>query len=193
MPNAASSAGIGIVKAVLSGDTVVLQGASRAGTQAPELQLSLSHLSAPRIARHPDQRDEPFGWPAREYLRKVAVGKQVRFRVDYKVGWRRPDAAAGVTEYLMLRQRAKHSHAVAAAALRRCCDAPAAGYGTNNQQTGSRAVAPRMHLAGLPRACSPLRSPRPTTPHPPPLSVCRSTRSTAPSPRCGCWTPPLRA
>jgi hypothetical protein len=85
------------VKAVLSGDTVVLQGASRAGTQAPELQLSLSHLSAPRIARHPDQRDEPFGWPAREYLRKVAVGKQVRFRVDYKVGWRPPDADAGVT------------------------------------------------------------------------------------------------
>jgi staphylococcal nuclease domain-containing protein 1 len=77
---------VGIVKGVLSGDTVILQGtAPRPGAPAPELQLSLAHLSAPRISRHSDQRDEPFGWPSREFLRKALVGRQVRFKVDYKV------------------------------------------------------------------------------------------------------------
>ena len=56
-----------------------------AGAPAPELQLSLSHLSAPRVSRHPDTRDEPWGWPSREHLRRLLVGRVVRFRVDYRV------------------------------------------------------------------------------------------------------------
>ena len=28
---------------------------------------------------------QPFGWPAREFLRQNAIGRQVKFRVDYKV------------------------------------------------------------------------------------------------------------
>lgn len=28
---------------------------------------------------------QPWGWAAREYLRKLLVGHQVRFKVDYKV------------------------------------------------------------------------------------------------------------
>lgn len=81
-----ASAGRGTVKAVLSGDTIVVLGsAASPGAQRPELQISLSHLAAPRLARHSEQQDEAFGWPAREVLRQYAIGKPVRFRVDYKV------------------------------------------------------------------------------------------------------------
>ena len=53
------SQGFATVKAVLSGDTLVLIGtAQRPGAAPPELQLSLSHLSAPRLSRHPEQGDE---------------------------------------------------------------------------------------------------------------------------------------
>jgi endonuclease YncB( thermonuclease family) len=79
-------AGFATVKAVLSGDTVVLQGkATTAGAPPPEMQLSLSSLAAPRLSRHPEARDEPFGWASREFLRKALIGRPVRFRVDYKV------------------------------------------------------------------------------------------------------------
>ena len=30
-------------------------------------------------------KDEPFAWNAREYLRKKLVGKEVSFRVEYKL------------------------------------------------------------------------------------------------------------
>lgn len=51
-------AGFGNVKAVLSGDTVVLLGAAKGSAPPPEMQLSLSHLSAPRVSRHPEAKDE---------------------------------------------------------------------------------------------------------------------------------------
>lgn len=71
---------------MLSGDTLVLLGtAPRPGVAPPELQLSLSHCNAPRVSRHPEVRDDPFGWPAREFLRSKLVGRQVHFKVDYKV------------------------------------------------------------------------------------------------------------
>jgi staphylococcal nuclease domain-containing protein 1 len=85
-PTPRRTAGFGTIKAVLSGDTVVLLGKATApGAPPPELQLSLSHLSAPRLARHADARDEPWAWPSREWLRKAVIGKLVRFRVDYRV------------------------------------------------------------------------------------------------------------
>ena len=59
--------------------------ATAAGVAAPEMQLSLSGVMAPRLSRHPDQRDEPFGWASREFLRKMVIGRAVRFRVDYRV------------------------------------------------------------------------------------------------------------
>ncbi|XP_044376574.1 ribonuclease TUDOR 2-like [Triticum aestivum] len=37
---------------------------------------------APRLARRGGV-DEPFAWESREYLRKLCVGKEVTFRVDY--------------------------------------------------------------------------------------------------------------
>lgn len=106
------SQGFGTVKAVLSGDTLILVGTSpRPGAPPPELQLSLSHLSAPRLSRHPEQSDEvrargkaqkdwrdrllpsclfplcsqAFSWPSREFLRELTIGKTVRFRIDYRV------------------------------------------------------------------------------------------------------------
>jgi len=68
----------------LSGDTVVLVGSARGGAPAPEMQVGLSHLVAPKVARHPDAKDEPGGWPVREFVRLTLVGKQVRFRIDFR-------------------------------------------------------------------------------------------------------------
>ena len=75
------------MKLVLSGDSIVVVGAPPAsGGPPPELQLTLSGLSAPRISRHSEQKDEPHGFASREFLRKVIVGRQVKFRGDYKLG-----------------------------------------------------------------------------------------------------------
>jgi staphylococcal nuclease domain-containing protein 1 len=50
------------------------------------LQISLSGLSAPRISRHSEQKDDPYGFASREFLRKIIIGRQVKFRGDYKLG-----------------------------------------------------------------------------------------------------------
>jgi len=78
--------GNAIVKAVVSGDTVILQGRSTGGPP-PERQMSLSSLLAPRVARGPTMmgQEEPWGWASREFLRKLCVGFPVTFKVDYRV------------------------------------------------------------------------------------------------------------
>lgn len=75
----------GIVKAVPSGDTVLLmrQGAPINGPP-PEMRLTLSSLKAPMLSRDA-QSDEPFAWASREYLREKLIGKSVTFRIDYRV------------------------------------------------------------------------------------------------------------
>ncbi|KAL4085983.1 hypothetical protein PRIC1_014607 [Phytophthora ramorum] len=78
------ASGHATVKAVLSGDTLVLMGAATNGPP-PELMLTLSSLQAPRLARSPEQSNEPYAWASREHLRKLCVGKQVRFQVEYRV------------------------------------------------------------------------------------------------------------
>lgn len=78
------TSGRATVKAVLSGDTLVLMGAATNGPP-PELMLTLASLQAPRIARGPDGVNEPYGWASREFLRKLTIGKQVRFKVEYRV------------------------------------------------------------------------------------------------------------
>eukprot|EP01137_Pigoraptor_chileana_P032464 Opistho-2@21860 len=81
------------VKQVLSGDTIVLRGKPTNGPP-PERTLSFAHISAPRLARRPNDgetatgesaKDEPFAWECREYLRKRLVGKDVKFTVEYAV------------------------------------------------------------------------------------------------------------
>nr|GEY64147.1 ribonuclease TUDOR 1-like [Tanacetum cinerariifolium] len=70
----------GKVKAVLSGDTVLVMAFSNSGIP-PEKTLSLAHLSAPRLAYIGGQ-DEPFAWDSREHLRNLCIGKVV-FRAEY--------------------------------------------------------------------------------------------------------------
>ncbi|XP_073239320.1 staphylococcal nuclease domain-containing protein 1-like [Porites lutea] len=82
----------GIVKQVLSGDSVIIRGQPRGGPP-PERQLCLSNVNAPKLARRSnpnvegsvETRDEPFAWEAREFLRKKLIGKEVLFSVEYKV------------------------------------------------------------------------------------------------------------
>ena len=76
--------GYGRVKAVLSGDSVVLIGALASAPtgpspEFPEKQLSLTGVTAPRFSRSKNQKDEPFAYEAREFLRKLCIGKVVSF------------------------------------------------------------------------------------------------------------------
>jgi len=76
----------GFVKTCLSGDCVVIRGRPRGGPP-PEVTLALSSVTAPRIARRANPanpadtgtEEEPYGWEAREFLRKKVVGKEVLF------------------------------------------------------------------------------------------------------------------
>ncbi|XP_057422094.1 ribonuclease TUDOR 1-like [Lotus japonicus] len=75
----------GRVKAVPSGDCLVIVAvASSKPGPLPEKSITLSSLIAPRLARRGGV-DEPFAWESREYLRKLCIGKEVTFRVDYSV------------------------------------------------------------------------------------------------------------
>ncbi|KAJ4897482.1 TUDOR-SN protein 2 [Raphanus sativus] len=75
----------GRVKAVTSGDCLVITALthSRSGPP-PEKTITLSSLMAPKLARR-GGIDEPFAWESREFLRKLCIGKEVTFKVDYKV------------------------------------------------------------------------------------------------------------
>lgn len=73
----------GTVKAVISGDCLLVMGNVKSGPP-PEKQITLSSLMAPKLARR-DTRDEPFAWESREFLRKKCIGKEVIFKVDYVV------------------------------------------------------------------------------------------------------------
>ncbi|XP_073098920.1 ribonuclease TUDOR 1 isoform X2 [Elaeis guineensis] len=73
----------GRVKAVPSGDCLVIMGSTKAEIP-PEKTITLSSLVAPRLARR-NGVDEPFAWDSREFLRKLCIGKEVTFRVDYTV------------------------------------------------------------------------------------------------------------
>ncbi|KAJ2954463.1 hypothetical protein O0L34_g2739 [Tuta absoluta] len=78
---------IGIVKQVLSGDTVVIR-RQPVGGPPPEKVIALSGITAPKLARQrtanndTETKDEPFAWEAREYLRKKLVGKEVIFTAE---------------------------------------------------------------------------------------------------------------
>lgn len=77
--------GNGIIKQVISGDTVVIVGASKSGGPPPEIQITFNGLRAPRVARGPESKEEAFGFASREYLRKLCVGKPVTFKQEYVV------------------------------------------------------------------------------------------------------------
>nr|XP_025041523.1 staphylococcal nuclease domain-containing protein 1 [Pelodiscus sinensis] len=76
---------------VLSGCSIIVRGQPRGGPP-PERQINLSNIRAGNLARRaaagqPDAKDtpdEPWGFPAREFLRKKLIGKEVCFTVEYK-------------------------------------------------------------------------------------------------------------
>jgi len=72
----------GIVKAVPSGDTLLIMGADASKGPPPEKQISLNNVSAPRLGNRNGTPDQPFAWAAREFLRKELIGKRVSFRVE---------------------------------------------------------------------------------------------------------------
>lgn len=67
------------VKSVTSGDTIVLHALNN---PKAERILSLAFVSAPRLRK---EGDEPFAFASRDYLRKLLVGKEIRFRVLYQI------------------------------------------------------------------------------------------------------------
>ncbi|KAJ1524901.1 hypothetical protein ONE63_009761 [Megalurothrips usitatus] len=74
----------GIVKQVLSGDSVVIRGPPRKGGPPVEKTLLFSNVLAPKLARRAtanaaDTRDEPFAWESREFLRKKVIGEPILF------------------------------------------------------------------------------------------------------------------
>lgn len=82
--------GRGVVKMVLSGDSIIIRGQPKGGPP-PEKQISLSNITAPRLARRAnpniegsvETNDEPCAWQSRENLRKKIIGKEIYFVVDY--------------------------------------------------------------------------------------------------------------
>lgn len=75
----------GIVKQVLSGDTVIIRAAK--GAPPPEKQVTFSHVLAPKLARRPgaggeETRDDPWAWESREFLRQKLIGEEVGFTFE---------------------------------------------------------------------------------------------------------------
>lgn len=76
----------GIVKHVMDGGVVVIRGPPRNGPPAERI-LALTNIDAPKLGRRPviqqgnviteATEDEPFAWDAREFLRKMLVGKSI--------------------------------------------------------------------------------------------------------------------
>ncbi|XP_022684225.1 ribonuclease TUDOR 2-like [Setaria italica] len=72
----------GKVKAVPSGDTLVIMSIAKADTIPLEKSITLSCIIAPRLARR-HGTDEPFAWESREFLRKLCIGQEIKFKIDY--------------------------------------------------------------------------------------------------------------
>ena len=75
--------GVATVKAVKSGDCVILMGKAASGKR-PEIVLTLSSLMAPLVGNR-TREEEDFGNASREFLRNLVIGKRVAFRVEYTV------------------------------------------------------------------------------------------------------------
>ena len=71
----------GIVKSVISGDSLVIMGADASKGPPPEKLLTLNIL-APRMGNRGGTPDQPFAWAAREFLRQEVIGKRVSFSID---------------------------------------------------------------------------------------------------------------
>jgi len=83
--------GRGTVKAVPSGDTLVILQVDKTQQGLPvERSITLSSIQAPLLGRKKSENrpekteDEPFAWASRDYLRRKAIGKTVVYTIEYK-------------------------------------------------------------------------------------------------------------
>lgn len=83
-----------IVKSIVSGDTLLVKSKTRSTRpdENGEQRISLSSISAPKLARPPTDNegtgaspDEPYAFECREYLRKKLVGREISYTVDFQV------------------------------------------------------------------------------------------------------------
>lgn len=74
------------VKAVVSGDTLVLLGKSVNDLPPSEIVITLASINAPRISKASQgPAEEKFAWESKEFLRTLLIGKSVTFTVLYCV------------------------------------------------------------------------------------------------------------
>lgn len=83
----------GVVRSCPSGDTLVVRPRGVA-TPGAERTIHIAGIAAPRMGSR-ERDDEPFAFPSREFLRKLLVGREVRYRVEYAV----PIPNGGAREY----------------------------------------------------------------------------------------------
>lgn len=81
-PAKAKEQGKGIVKAVPSGDRIVVY--TPTGPNDTK-EIKLSSVEAPRKGWG-DRSEEPFAWESRNFLRELLIGKSVAFIIDASVG-----------------------------------------------------------------------------------------------------------
>ena len=74
----------GLVKGVLSGDTIIISGKLPKGGGMPEeFQLTLTGVSAPKIGNSNKLNEDAYAFESREFLRKLLVGKVILYKIDY--------------------------------------------------------------------------------------------------------------
>ena len=70
----------GKVVEIISGDFIVVRDMA---IPPVEHKIALSSIKAPKLARRADEKEEPFAWEAREFLRSRLVGRKVTVGIDY--------------------------------------------------------------------------------------------------------------
>lgn len=83
---------VGKVVEIISGDFLVVKDFA---VPPVEHRIALSSMKAPKIGRR-DEKDEPFAFEAREFLRSRLIGRKVNVGIDYMRAL--PNSATGETE-----------------------------------------------------------------------------------------------
>jgi staphylococcal nuclease domain-containing protein 1 len=70
----------GKVVEIISGDFLVVRDMAMPPV---EHKIALSSIKAPKLARKADEKEDPFAWEAREFLRSRLIGRKVTVGIDY--------------------------------------------------------------------------------------------------------------
>ncbi|KAE8881170.1 hypothetical protein PF005_g18686 [Phytophthora fragariae] len=106
----------------------------QAGQGLPVLLLTLLSLQAPRLARSPEQSNEPYAWASRVHLRRLCVGKQLCFHVEYRVAainrdfgfvWLAPNAREVEGNLCVIQARTGYAKVQVAVSEKKCMYADA--------------------------------------------------------------------